>query len=145
VVSQAVDLQFFAGTEHTAMSLSVFDKLGSDLQDQVMESAYAAQIFTQGMNEAGRVQVVGAAENPIPGTVFAKHNVRVAPLSDEVRQQAAEMCAPEYNPEPWVQWRERLNNWAGGIDVYQEIHGIAREIPEDMAVVNVKPNRWWRG
>nr|WP_299243339.1 TRAP transporter substrate-binding protein DctP [uncultured Halomonas sp.] len=144
VVSQAVDLQFFAGTEHTAMSLPVFDKLGSDLQDQVMESAYTAQIFTQGMNEAGRVQVVGAAENPIPGTVFAKHNVRVAPLSDEVRQQAAEMCAPEFNPEPWEQWRERLNGWAGGIDVYQEIHSIAREIPKDMAAVNVKPNRWWR-
>ncbi|WP_227367557.1 TRAP transporter substrate-binding protein [Halomonas sp. M20] len=144
VVSQAVDLRFFAGTEHTAMSLPVFDKLGGDLQDQVMESAYTAQIFTQGMNEAGRVQVVGAAENPMPGTVFAKNNVRVAPLSDEVRQQAAEMCAPEFNPEPWEQWRERLNGWAGGIDVYQEIHGIAREIPSDMAAVNVKPNRWWR-
>ncbi|WP_222433779.1 TRAP transporter substrate-binding protein [Pistricoccus aurantiacus] len=145
VVSQAVDLQFFAGTEHTAMSLPVFDKLGSDLQDQVMESAYTAQIFTQGMNEAGRTQIVGAAETPIPGTVFAKNNVRVAPLSDEVRQQAAEMCAPEFNPKPWEQWRERLNGWAGGIDVYQEIHGIAREIPKDMAAVNVKPNRWWRG
>ncbi|MGC3871814.1 TRAP transporter substrate-binding protein [Halomonas sp. GXIMD04776] len=144
VVSQAVDLRFFAGTEHTAMSLQVFDKLGGDLQDQVMESAYTAQIFTQGMNEAGRIEVVGATENPAPGTVFAKNNVRVAPLSDEVRQQAAEMCAPEFNPEPWEQWRERLNGWAGGVDIYKEIHGIAREIPLETAAVNVKPNRWWR-
>nr|WP_298412317.1 TRAP transporter substrate-binding protein DctP [uncultured Halomonas sp.] len=145
IISQAVDLRFFAGTEHTAMSLPVFDKLGSDLQDQVMESAYAAQIFTQGMNEAGRTQVIGEMENPMPGTVFAKHNVRVAPLSDEIRQQAAEICAPECNPGPWAPWRDRLNNWAGGIDVYQEIHAIAREIPKDMAAINVKPNRWWRG
>ncbi|SHE58844.1 TRAP-type C4-dicarboxylate transport system, substrate-binding protein [Modicisalibacter ilicicola DSM 19980] len=144
VVSQAVDLRFFAGTEHTAMSLPVFDKLGSDLQDQVMESAYTAQIFTQGMNEAGRTQVVGATENPQAGTVFAKNNVRVAPLSDEVRQQAEQMCSPEFNPEPWEQWRERLSSWAGGVDVYQEIHDIAREIPRDTAAVNVKPNRWWR-
>lgn len=144
VLSQAVDLRFFAGTEHTAMSLEVFDKLGSDLQDQVMESAYAAQIFTHGMNEAAQTQIVGAVENPLPGTVFAKHNVRVAPLSDEIRQQAAEMCAPEYNPRPWEQWRERLNGWAGGIDVYKEIHGIAREIPLETAAVNVKPKRWWR-
>src|SRR5690554_1645200 len=32
VVAQAVDLRFFAGTEHTAMSLSAFEKLDSDLQ-----------------------------------------------------------------------------------------------------------------
>lgn len=145
VVSQAVDLRFFAGTEHTAMSQSVFDKLGGELQDQVMESAYCAQIFTQGMNEAGRIQVVGATENPDPSTVFAQNNVRVAPLSDEVRAEAEQLCAPEFNPEPWEQWRERLNGWAGDIDIYQEIHDIAREIPRDTAAVNVKPRRWWRG
>lgn len=145
VVSQAVDLRFFAGTEHTAMSLPVFDKLGSELQDQVMESAYTAQIFTQGMNEAGRFQIVGGNKFSASGTVFAENNVRVAPLSDEVRRQAEQICAPEFNPEPWAAWRERLNNWAGGIDVYQEIHEIAQEIPRDMVAVNVKPNRWWRG
>src|SRR5690606_30091550 len=56
VISQAVDLRFFAGTEHTAMSLPKFDRLGSELQDQVMESAYTAQIYTQGMNEGGRFE-----------------------------------------------------------------------------------------
>ncbi|GEN24724.1 TRAP transporter substrate-binding protein [Halomonas cupida] len=144
VVSQAVDLRFFAGTEHTAMSLPKFDSLGSELQDQVMESAYAAQIFTQGMNEAGRYQIVGATEHPDTNTVFAQNNVRVAPLSDEVRSQAEQLCAPEFNPEPWEQWRERLNAWAGDVDIYQEIHTIAREIPRDIAAVNVAPKRWWR-
>ncbi|MBB3141306.1 TRAP transporter substrate-binding protein [Halomonas organivorans] len=145
VVSQAVDLRFFAGTEHTAMNLSKFESLGSELQDQVMESAYCAQIFTQGMNEAGRYQIVGATEHPADNTVFAKNNVRVAPLSDAERDKAEKLCSPEFNPEPWEQWRERLNAWAGGIDIYKEIHGIAREIPRDMATANVKPQRWWKG
>ena len=144
VVSQAVDLRFFAGTEHTAMNLSKFESLGAELQQQVMESAYTTQIFTQGMNEAGRYQIVGASEHPAAGTVFAENNVRVAPLSDEIRAQAEQLCAPEFNPGPWEQWRERLNGWAGDIDIYQEIHTIAREIPRDMAAVNVAPKRWWR-
>ena len=109
-----------------------------------MESAYAAQIFTQGMNEAGRYQIVGATEHPAAGTVFAENNVRVAPLSDEIRAQAEQLCAPEFNPEPWEQWRERLNAWAGDVDIYKEIHTIAREIPREMAAVNVAPKRWWR-
>lgn len=145
VVSQAVDLRFFAGTEHTAMNLSKFESLGSELQEQVMESAYTAQIFTQGMNEAGRYQIVGATEHPAENTVFAQNNVRVAPLSDAEREKAEQLCSPEFNPEPWEQWRERLNGWAGGVDIYKEIHGIAREIPRDTAAVNVKPQRWWKG
>ncbi|MDH2373070.1 MULTISPECIES: TRAP transporter substrate-binding protein [Cobetia] len=145
VVSQAVDLRFFAGTEHTGMSLPKFDSLGAELQDQVMESAYCAQIFTQGMNEAGRFEIVGATEHPAPGTVFAENNVRVAPLSDAERSRAEQMCSPEFNPEPWEQWRERLNKWSGGLDIYQEIHAVAREISRDTAAVNVKPQRWWRG
>ncbi|MGS0467211.1 hypothetical protein ACU8V3_08630 [Cobetia marina] len=110
-----------------------------------MESAYCAQIFTQGMNEAGRFEIVGAAEHPAPGTVFAENNVRVAPLSDAERSRAEQMCSPEFNPEPWEQWRERLNKWSGGLDIYQEIHAVAREISRDTAAVNVKPQRWWRG
>ncbi|MEQ6887761.1 TRAP transporter substrate-binding protein DctP [Halomonas sp. CS7] len=145
VVSQAVDLRFFAGTEHTAMNLSKFESLGSELQEQVMESAYCAQIFTQGMNEAGRYQIVGATEHMAENTVFAQNNVRVAPLSDAERDKAEQMCSPEFNPKPWEQWRERLNGWAGGVDIYKEIHGIAREIPRDIAAVNVKPQRWWKG
>ena len=144
VISQAVDLRFFAGTEHTAMSYSKFDSLGSELQEQVMESAYCAQIFTQGMNEAGRYQIVGATEHPAENTVFAQNNVRVAPLSDTERDKAEQLCSPEFHPAPWEQWRERLKGWAGGVDIYKEIHGIAREIPRDTAAVNVKPQRWWK-
>ncbi|WP_062665673.1 TRAP transporter substrate-binding protein [Grimontia celer] len=143
VVSQCVDLKFFSGTEHTAMSLPVFDKLGSDLQDDVMESAYVAQIFTQGMNEAALTDVIGATNPPRPGTIFAENNTRVATLSDAELRKAEEMCSPEFNPEPWEQWRDRLNKWSGGHDTYQEIYDIAREIPRDTSAVNVPPQRWW--
>lgn len=144
VVSQAVDLRFFCGTEHTAMNLDVFNKLGSDLQDAVMESAYLAQIYVQGMQEAALFDVIGATTPQKADTVFAKNNVRVATLSDAELTKAEEMCSPEFNPKPWEKWRERLNKWAGGMDTYQEIYDIAREIPKDMSVVNVKPQRWWR-
>ncbi len=145
VVSQAVDLRFFCGTEHTAMNLSTFEKLGSDLQDAVMESAYTAQIYTQGMNEAGLFDIVGATTPQKPDTIFAKNDVRVATLSDAELKKAEEMCAPNHNPEPWAQWRERLDKWSGGHDTYAEIHAIAREIDKDLPAVNVKPRRWWRG
>lgn len=144
VISQAVDLRFFCGTEHTAMDARVFDGMDSDLQDQLMESAYTAQVYTQGMHEGALHTVVGASDPPRPGTLFAEHNVRVAELSDEELRKAEEMCSPEFNPEPWEQWRERLNQWSGGFDTYKEIHSIAREIPRDLAAVNVPPRRWWK-
>ena len=144
VVSQAVDLRFFCGTECTAMNLGVFEKLGPELQAQVRESAYTAQIYAQGMNEGGLYDVVGATNPSKPGTVFAENNIRVAELSPEELKKAEEMCSPEFNPDPWESWRERLNNWSGGHDTYKEIYDIAREIPADTSAVNVKPRRWWK-
>ncbi len=144
VVSQCVDLKFFCGTEHTAMNLDVFNKLDAQLQEDVMESAYAAQIFTQGMNEAGLFDIVGATNPQKPGTIFNKNGTRVATLSDAAIREAEQMCSPEFQPKHWEKWRERLNRWSGGHDTYQEIYDIAREIPKDLPAVNVKPNRWWK-
>ncbi len=144
VVSQAVDLKFFCGTEHTAMSLPVFEKLGSDLQEAVMESAYTAQVYVQGMHEAALYDIVGGTNPQKPGTVFAEHGVKVASLSDEEIKKAEQMCSPEFNPEPWSEWRERLDKWSGGQDTYKVIYDIAREIPTDLPTVNVKPRRWWK-
>lgn len=146
VVSQVIDLRFFSGFEHTAMSVDVFDSLESHLQDAVMESAYFTQALIQGAHEAALVNTVGHSVPQLPGTIFVQNGTRFVPLSDAERQKAAEMCAPEYVPEPWEQWRERINGWAGGgIDTYTEVHRIAREIPADMLVENVEPRRWWRG
>ncbi|MEM8956236.1 MAG: TRAP transporter substrate-binding protein DctP, partial [Pseudomonadota bacterium] len=45
----------------------------------------------------------------------------------------------------WEQWRERINNWSGGLDTYTDIYNVAREIPVDTLPENVEPRRWWRG
>ena len=145
VVSQCVDLKFFCGTEHTSMSASVFDGLEGYLQDAVMESAYWAQVHVQAANEAALVKTVGFSEPQLPNTIFAQNNVRNAFLDAEQIKMAEEMCSPEFQPQLWEQWRERLNGWAGGIDTYQEIYNIAREVDADMLPENVEPRRWRKG
>ena len=144
VVSQCVDLRFFCGTEHTAMSSKVFDKLGSVLQDAVMESAYTTQVHVQGVHEASLVHTCGATNPQMPGTIFAKNGTRVAEISPAELRKAEEMCSPEFQPQHWEQWRERINGWAGGIDTYSSIYKIAREIPADTRAENVEPRRWWK-
>jgi hypothetical protein len=144
VVSQSVDLKFFCGTEHTSMSAKVFDGLEGHLQDAVMESSYLAQVHVQAANEAALVKTVGFSDPQLPGTLFVENNVRPAFLPADQIRMAEEMCSPEFNPEPWAEWRERLNGWAGGIDTYSEIHRIAREVPADMLPENVEPRRWWK-
>ena len=144
VVSQSVDLKFFCGTEHTGMSAEVFDRLEGHLQDAIMESAYLTQVHVQAANEAALVNTVGFSDPVLPGTIFAQEDVRPAFLPPEQIRIAEEMCSPEFNPDPWAEWRDRLDNWAGGIDTYAEISAIAREIPADMRAENVEPRRWWR-
>ncbi|MFD1157418.1 TRAP transporter substrate-binding protein [Roseovarius aestuarii] len=144
VVSQSVHLDFFCGTEHTAMNAGVFDSLGGELQDAVMESSYWAQTHVQAANEAALVKTVGLSDPQLPNTIFAQNNVRNAFLSKEERRKAEEMCSPEFQPQLWEEWRERLNGWSGGMDTYQEIYNIAREIEEDTLPENVEPRRWWK-
>ncbi len=144
VVSQSVHLNFFCGTEHTAMSAEVFDVLGGELQDAVMESAYWAQTHVQAANEAALVKTVGLSDPQLPNTIFAQNNVRNAFLSDAEIKKAEEMCSPEFQPQLWEQWRERINGWAGGIDTYQEIYDEVRTIPADTLPENVEPRRWWK-
>lgn len=145
VVSQSVDLKFFCGTEHTSMATKVFDNLEGYLQDAVMESSYWTQTHIQGANEAALVNTVGFSDPQLSGTMFKEGGVRCAFLPDSEIKIAEEMCSPEFQPQLWEQWRERLNKWAGGIDTYQEIYDIARQIPADMKAENVEPRRWWKG
>ena len=146
VLGQAVDLRFFCGTEHTAMNNSVFEGLDPALQDVVLETAFEAQQYTQREQERALVEVVGAYPDPKPGTVFGDAGVRVAALSDEEIAKAEQMCSPEFVPEPWEKWRERLNKMSGtDMDIYETIHGIAREVPKDAEVASVEPVRWWQG
>uniref|UniRef100_UPI0040472DFF TRAP transporter substrate-binding protein n=1 Tax=Yoonia sp. TaxID=2212373 RepID=UPI0040472DFF len=144
VVSQSVHLNFFCGTEHTAMSASVFDSFSGELQDAVMESAYLSQVHVQAANEAALVKTVGQSDPQLPNTIFAKNNVRNAFLSAAEIRKAEEMCSPEFQPQLWEQWRERLNGWSGGLDTYQEIYDEVRTIDGDTLPENVEPRRWWK-
>lgn len=144
VVSQSIDLKFFCGTEHTSMSAKVFNSLDGNLQDAVLESSYLAQVHVQAANEAALVKTVGFSDPQLPDTIFVKNNVRPVFLPDSEIRIAEEMCSPEFQPQLWEQWRERLNKWAGGIDTYQEIYDVARQIPKDMKPENVEPRRWWK-
>ncbi|QJF52519.1 TRAP transporter substrate-binding protein [Roseobacter ponti] len=144
VVSQSVHLNFFCGTEHTAMSASVFDGLGGDLQDAVMESSYLAQVHVQAANEVALINTVGQSDPQLPNTIFAQNDVRNAFLSEAEIKKAEEMCSPEYQPQLWEQWRERLNGWSGGLDTYQDIYNEVRTIPGDTLPENVEPRRWWK-
>ncbi|KAA3633082.1 MAG: TRAP transporter substrate-binding protein DctP [Proteobacteria bacterium] len=144
VVSQALEIGFFANTEHAAFNRASFEKLSPKHQDAVLEAAYSAQIYTQGMNEAALIQITGRTPTPYPGSIWEKEGVRVSFFSDEEIDRIKGRCTPEANPEPWAEWRERLNGWSGGHDTYAEIGAIAREIPEDTLTVNVEPRRWWR-
>ena len=144
VVSQSIDLKFFCGTEHTAMSAKVFDEMDAHLQDAIMESAYLAQVQVQAANEAALVKTVGFSDPQLPDTIFVKDDVKPSFLPDSEIKIAEEMCSPEFNPGPWEQWRERINNWSGGLDTYTEIYNVAREIPLETLPENVEPRRWWR-
>lgn len=144
VLGQAIDLRLFCGTEATSMNAEVFDGLSGELQDAVMESAYQTQIYVQNAQEAALLNVVGASNPQLPGTIFEQNNVPFVELSSDVLKEAEQRTAPEFNPSPWEQWRERLNNWSGGQDTYTEIHRIAREVSADVLPENVEPRRWWR-
>lgn len=144
LVSQSVDLRFLCGTEHTAMLASRFDALEGELQDAVMESAYLAQVHVQAANEAALVKTVGYSDPPLPDTILAREGVRTAFLPPDQIRIAEEMCAPEFNPAPWMEWRARLEDWANGVDTYATIHRVAREVAADMKPENVPPRRWWK-
>lgn len=144
VMSQDVQLDFFSGTHATAMRQQTFDKMPADIQDAVMESAFATQMWVQGHNEAGLVNVCGASTPQHPGTIYEKAGVRVASLSPEALKEAEEMCSPKHHPKEWESWRERLNKWSGGHDTYKEISEIASKYPRGTEAIHVEPRRWWR-
>jgi TRAP-type C4-dicarboxylate transport system substrate-binding protein len=144
VVSQSVHLNFFCGTEATSMNAGVFDGLSGDLQDAVLESSYLAQVHVQAANEAALVKTVGQSDPQLPGTIFAQNNVRNAFLSAEEISKAEQMCSPEFQPQLWTEWRDRLNKWQGGADTYQEIYDEVRTISADTLPENVEPRRWWK-
>ena len=100
VVAQSVNLEFFCGTEHTAMSSKTFDTLGGELQDAVMESAYLTQVHVQAANEAALVNTVGFSDPQLPNTLFAKNGVRVAWMRGRARREPKRCARRSSIPSP---------------------------------------------
>lgn len=143
VTSQDVVVEFFAFTEHTAMDARVFAKLDGKIQQAIREAAFGMQQFTQRENEKSLEDIVGLQDPPKPGTIWAKHGVKVNVLSKAEKTAWVERASPQANPKPYQAWRERISKLSGGVDTYGEIHKIAREIPETTAADTVPPRRWW--
>lgn len=143
VTAQDVGVEFFAFTEHTAMDARVFAKLESKVQEAIRESAFLAQQFTQREIEKSLSEVVGMQDPPKPGTLWAKHNVRVNVLTREEKAAWVERASPQSNPKPYEAWRERIAKLVGGTDVYAAIHKIAREVPETARAESIPARRWW--
>ncbi len=144
-ITQDVRCNLFSALPSTAMNFEKFEKLDPQLQDAVMESAYLTQVHVQTVNEALAYSVVGSSDPPLPGTIYHKYDVKVCSWPESELKKAEEKCSPKFNPKPWETWRERLNKWAGGVDIFEELYKIAREIPKTAKVLDVEPRRWWKG
>jgi len=144
VIGQDVQCGFMAGNAMTSMNYDSYLRLSPRLQEAVMESAYLTQINIQKTSEAKLLSVTGISDPPLSGSYYHKHGIRNIRWNDAELKQAEQLAAPRYNPEPWALWRDRLNRMAGGDDVYTELFDLARELPENVAAVDVEPRRWWR-
>jgi len=144
LISQVLDLRIFSGNTHAAIRNSVFETLSPDLQSAMMESAYFTQIWGQLAGEASLINMVGASTPQMKETIFAKQNIRYIQFPRSEIDKIEQRCSPQFNPEPWQEWRDQLNRMAGDIDIYQEIFKIAREIPEETLSENILPHRWWK-
>ncbi|MDX1696007.1 MAG: TRAP transporter substrate-binding protein DctP [Ketobacteraceae bacterium] len=143
-ISQDVRCQFLSGFEHTAMNLNKFRQLGAELQKALMESAYLTQVHVQGVNEAALLNLIGITAPPLPGTFYHRYGIRNCIWSKSELEKAERMSSPKYNPEPWQEWREKLNVMAGGVDVFEAFYSIGREIPPETQAIDITPRRWWK-
>lgn len=141
VISKYVGLNFVPGTEHLAMRTQTFNKLGSRLQEAVLESSYMAQANVMYNNEAGLYAITGEVPKPPPTTYFGKYHVEMDFFSKEAHAEAENMCKPTL-PE-YASWHKRLNKMAG-FEVYESMLPVARSYPADALAIDVEPRRWWK-
>ncbi|MCW8885413.1 MAG: TRAP transporter substrate-binding protein DctP [Motiliproteus sp.] len=144
VVAQDVHSNFIAGNAMTAMNQARFQSLEPRLQDAVMESAFLSQINVQKTSEAKLLSVTGISDPPLPGSYYAERRIRNVFWSDAEIEKARQLSSPRHNPQPWENWRQRLNHMAGGVDVYEELYSIANDPIANVEAVDIEPRRWWK-
>lgn len=143
VTGQEVVVGYFPGTEMTAMDSRVLGKLDSTVQNAIRESAFMMQEWSQKENEKSLREKVGVEDPPKPGTLWAKHGVKVNVLTRQEREEWIRRASPRHNPKPYEVWHERITKLAGGTDMYAEITKIINELPAGTAAEAVKPRKWW--
>lgn len=144
VISMDIHCKLFSGNGMSSMNLKRYESLGDSLRDAVMESAYLTQIDVQKTSEAKLVSVTGITNPPLSGSYYHTHQIKNCIWPDSELEKAEKTISPKFNPAPWDKWRERLNRMAGGIDIFDALYGIAREIPDDSVAVDIEPRRWWK-
>ena len=142
VTSQDIAVGFMSATEHAMISHTFMKKLPTQLQEDILETAFEMQQYTQKELERSLVETIGYQDPPKPGTIFDKGNVKVNILTTEERNEWRKMADPAKNPDPYKAWRKRLTKMAGK-DVFDIFYNFVREIPEETPVDQIKPRRWW--
>jgi TRAP-type C4-dicarboxylate transport system substrate-binding protein len=143
VIAQEVWVEFFAGLLHVYMRRDVLDAMAPEHREAMLESGYLMQQWTQKHNEDALEKIVGITDPPPPGTLSAKHGIKITRLTKAEKQVWEQMASPQHNPKPWDEWRDKLTKIAG-FDAYPDLYKLAREIPEDTPARAVKPRRWWK-
>ena len=143
VTGQEVVVGYFPGTEMTAMDSRVFGKLDSKVRNAIRDSAFMMQEWSQKENEKSLREKVGVEDPPKPGTLWAKHGVKVSVLTAQEREEWVRRASPQHNPKPYEVWRERISKLSGGTDMHAEITKIIKELPAGTAADAVKPRKWW--
>ena len=143
VTGQEVVVGYFPGIEMTGMDARVFGKLDSRVQSAIRDAAFMMQEWSQKENEKSLREKVGVEDPPKPGTLWAKHNVKVNVLTKAEHDEWVRRASPQHNPKPYEVWRERITKLSGGTDMYAEITKIVKELPAGTAAEAVKPRKWW--
>ncbi len=141
VVTKLVTLGFIPGTEATSIRTESFEKLQSDLQEAVLESAYVAQQVVMYNLAAARYAIIGDVPNASPDSIYSKSGTEINEPPAEMLAACREVADPMN--EAYAPIRDRLNQMAG-FDVYESIRPAAQRIDASVDVINVVPRRWWK-
>lgn len=143
---QYLNLKYCSGNWVTGMNVKSLEKIPDRLKEKVMEAAYVTQCGVLGKEEASIYVKAGAGELEEP-TVYSEHwrcGVRNIQWSEEEMEKLEKRISPKYNPDPWKDWRKRMDEIYGNGDIYEEMYNIAHEVPADAYAIDVQPHRWWK-
>jgi len=143
---QYLYLKYCSGNWVTGMNVKSLDRIPADLRDKFMESCYLAQVATLGKEEASIYVKAGSGElaDPPPGSEHWKCNIRNVQWSKEEMDKLEKLISPKHNPQPWAEWREKLNKMYGRGDIYEKMYEIAHEVPASAYAIDIIPKRWWK-